>query len=357
MAQAGASGAVGSGAADMAADPCQRERGEWDTACLRARYSGAPVDWPRPQIDAGLAWQEMAPAPAAPAPDAVSTLGERLFFDPRLSRKGQVACASCHQPDKAFGDGRPLAIGEDGLMGMRRSQTLLAAPFAPRLFWDGRAASLEQQAAMPIAHPREMNHTLPELVQRLAALPEYAPLFEAAYGRPQPEAAGITRALAAFVRRIRPAPTAFDDFLAGRRNALDDRQLLGLHLFRTKARCMHCHHGPLLTDLGFHNLNLSFFGRRNQDLGRFEFTRDPQDLGTFRTPSLRNVSRGGPWMHNGIMPSLEGIVRMYNLIEAGFPRRGGEGPQPPAPAPSSLLRSLQLTPEEITALAAFLEVL
>ncbi|MFY3329205.1 cytochrome-c peroxidase [Achromobacter xylosoxidans] len=383
----------------------------WNIACLRARYSGPAAAWPAPTIDAGVQWHEWAPVPPVASPPlqwtaanpgqaelaadlarpAVVALGQMLFFDTRLSRKGEVSCASCHQPQRAFTDGLPLAMGEDKLMGRRRSTPLYAAPFAPRLFWDGRAASLKEQVMGPLHDPREMNHDAAGAVARLRQTDMYPPRFLEAFGGAPAAASPATasasptvasassaatstasttastpasaidadrlaRALAAYVASLRPEKTRFDDFLAGRADALDDTELLGLHLFRTQARCMNCHNGPLLTDHQFHNIGLSFYGRRNQDLGRYEATRDPADLGRFRTPSLRNVAQAGPWMHNGLFPDLRGLLRMYN---AGMGREAppADPPDPHAPRKSAHIKPLDLSPAEIDALLAFLKTL
>ncbi|MPT27394.1 MAG: cytochrome-c peroxidase [Achromobacter sp.] len=375
----------------------------WNIACLRARYSGPVAGWPAPTIDAGVQWNEWAPVPAVASPPlqwtaanlgqaelaadvarpAVVPLGQMLFFDTRLSRKGQVSCASCHQPQRAFTDGLPLAVGEDKLMGRRRSTPLYAAPFAPSLFWDGRAASLKKQVMGPLHDPREMNHDAAGAVARLRQNDVYSARFLEAFGGATVAASTtstpsttstasaasaastatsaidadrLARALAAYVASLRPEKTRFDDFLAGRAEALDDTELLGLHLFRTQARCMNCHNGPLLTDHQFHNIGLSFYGRRNQDLGRYEATRDPADLGKFRTPSLRNVAQAGPWMHNGLFPDLRGLLRMYN---AGMGREAppADPPDPYAPRKSEHIKPLDLSPTEIDALLAFLKTL
>jgi len=341
-------------------DACHSAVG-WDASCLRARYAGGPAQWPRPTIDAGVDWRELGPIPAtAPQPaDNPSTpakieLGRKLFFDPRLSRKGELSCASCHRPDHAFTDGRALAMGEDRLQGRRRSQPLLAAPFAPRLFWDGRAGSLEEQVLMPIANPVEMAHPVADTVTRLATFDEYRAPFQAAFGDPVPNASHLARALAAYVRTLRPETSAFDRFLAGDQKALGDQALIGLHLFRTKARCMNCHNGPMLTDHGFHDIGLSFYGRRNQDLGRYEITRDKADLGAFRTPSLRNVAQAGPWMHNGLLPDLKGLIRMYNV---GMGNVVAAPDDAYAPRKSPLIQKLDLDAQEIDALTAWLQSL
>ncbi|PTN48624.1 cytochrome-c peroxidase, partial [Achromobacter xylosoxidans] len=174
--------------------------------------------------------------------------------------------------------------------------------------------------------------------------------------QPPVDADRLARALAAYVATLRPETTRFDKFLDGQSNALDDSELIGMHLFRTQARCMNCHSGAMLTDHQFHNIGLSFYGRRNQDLGRYEATRNPADLGKFRTPSLRNVSRAGPWMHNGLFPDLKGLLRMYN---AGMGRDPvpSDPPDPYAPRKSEHIRPLALSADEIDALLAFMQVL
>ena len=359
---------------------CRTSTG-WNAACLRPHYAGPPSTWPAPTIDPGVDWREWGPAPPASSPPlawtaanagqaelaadvarpAVVTLGQMLFFDTRLSRKGQVSCASCHLAQRAFTEGLALAVGEDKLMGRRRSTPLYAAPFAPRLFWDGRAASLKEQVLGPIHDPREMNHDADGAVARLLAADPYPAQFLQAFGaapaaRPPVDADRLARALAAYVATLRPEPTRFDTFLDGQSDALDDAELIGMHLFRTQARCMNCHSGAMLTDHQFHNIGLSFYGRRNQDLGRYEATRDPADLGKFRTPSLRNVSRAGPWMHNGLFPDLKGLLRMYN---AGMGRdpEPSDPPDPYAPRKSEHIRPLALSADEIDALLAFMRVL
>lgn len=350
-----------------ATSPSCWQEGELDAACLRTRYEHVPRQWPAPDMDEAERWLEWGPIPG-PGSDAqheaaldasnkqIVALGARLFFDKRLSRRQQISCASCHQPDKSFSDGKALAIGEDGLMGKRRTPPLFAAPFAKDLFWDGRVQTLQDQVLGPIENPVEMNHALRDLIVRLRTLDDYPQAFQQAFGpawNAGVDAQGLARALAAYVVTLRPAATRFDDFLAGNVAALNDQELTGLHLFRTKARCMNCHNGPLLTDNRFHNIGLSFYGRRLQDLGRFEWSRDPADLGLFRTPSLRNVARAGPWMHNGLFPSLEGVVRMY---DAGMiPDAGQAGPLIPRKSPR--IRKLNLSEAEIQALLAFLQVL
>ncbi len=338
-----------------------------EARCLRALYKNVPAQWPAPTIDPGQPWQEWGRVPgpgssaqSEAAEDAknrqIVSLGARLFFDKQLSRKKQISCASCHQPDKSFTDGKASAVGEDGLMGKRRTPPLFAAPFAKDLFWDGRARTLQEQVVGPIENPVEMNHALSDLIPRLQDSEGYRQAFQQAFGASSSnsiDAERLARALAAYVVTIRPAATRFDEFIAGNTAALNDQELIGLHLFRTKARCMNCHNGPMLTDNGFHNIGLSFYGRRLQDLGRFEWTRDPADLGLFRTPSLRNVAKAGPWMHNGLFPSLDGLLRMYDVAMGPDPKETGLL----VPRKSERIQVLNLSDEELQALLAFLQVL
>ncbi|WP_367066770.1 cytochrome c peroxidase [Oryzisolibacter sp. LB2S] len=332
----------------------------WDAACLRQRYQGQPPQWPRPLIDAGKQWTEMSAVPQAKPPATAKErarleLGTALFFDVGLSRKGGVSCASCHQSGKSFTDGRAQAVGEDRLMGRRRAQTLFAAPFASQLFWDGRAASLEEQAKGSITNPFEMNNTLAAAVRHANAQPRYRRLARDAWGHERMSEDEMVHAIATFVRTVRPPQTMADEVIAGHPQRLSDQQLLGLHLFRTKARCMNCHSGPLLTDNEFHDLGLSFYNRRNQDLGRFEATRDKADLGKFRTPSLRGVSHAGPWMHNGMFADLPGLMRLYNAgmgVVTGDPQE-----DPYVPTKSAHIKALELNAQEIDALVEWLRLL
>lgn len=343
------------------ADACRPPGVAWDAACLRAAYAGPQSRWPRPQVPADEPWQEMAPVSALPVPEvlpAQAALGERLFADPRLSKSDLVACISCHRPGHAFADTQAVSAGHAGRLGRRNTPTLYGAAQAPALFWDGRAASLEAQAAGPIAHPDEMAMPLDALPAKLAALDGYPAAFAQAFGDREVTLARIVAALAAYQRTLRPPVTAFDRFVEGDRAALDDRALLGLHLFRTKGRCMSCHSGPLLTDNRFHNLGLTYYGREHEDLGRHEVSGRNEDVGRFRTPTLRQVGESGPWMHNGLFRSLRGILNMYN---AGMPRprpaNAAQAADPRFPVTSPLLQPLQLDEAELQALEAFLRTL
>jgi len=348
-------------AAAFSAEPCRQEAA-WDVACLRQRYAVPLKAWPAPRIEGGGEWREMAAVnpPDLPktVPYALLRLGIRLFYDKALSDSGEIACASCHRPDHAFADTLPVTPGHAGRKGMRNAPALVGVSHATSLFWDGRSPTLEHQALGPVADPAEMAMALDKLPGKLAAIAGYREDFRRAYGDDAVTLPRIQSALAAYERTLVPTPTRFDAFLKGQAQALDDKELLGLHLFRTKAGCMTCHHGPALSDNKFHNLGLTWFGRKYEDLGRYKVTGDVRDVGKFKTPTLRNVAQSGPWMHNGLFPALRGILNMYN---AGMPRpkpvNEAQAADPRFPVNSGLLKPLDLNEEEIRALEAFLHVL
>ncbi|MDN2680359.1 cytochrome c peroxidase [Janthinobacterium sp. SUN033] len=335
----------------------------WNSACLRQAYARPIADWPRPHLPVGVAAAEMAPVSAIPVPPvapAVAALGQRLFNDPRLSRSNAVACISCHSPDHSFADSKRVSVGHEGRLGQRNTPGLLGVAQVRMLFWDGRASTLEEQALGPLQHPDEMAAVAAQLPAKLAAQGDYPAQFDAAFG----QGAGVTlprilTALADYQRTLLPPVTRFDTFLEGERTALNDRELLGLHLFRTKARCMTCHSGALLTDQQFHNLGLSNYGsRKYEDLGRYLVTGKNEDVGKFRTPGLRGVAQSGPWMHNGAFAQMVGMLNMYNAgMSRPVPQNAQQAADPKFPVTSPLLQRLQLTSDEIIALKSFLEVL
>lgn len=334
-----------------------------DMAALRALYAGPPDRWPRPVLQPGAVFAEFGPVPAVPDPHgnpstpAKVALGEMFFNDPKLSGSGQIACASCHNRGLGFGDGISTSFGHDRQRGKRNAQPLFAAAWMTSLFWDGRAPSLEAQALASMTNPFEMAADPAAVVTRIAADERYTLPFSRAFGDRRMTADHIAQAVAAFVRTHKPRFSLWDRALRDGTKVMSDPQLRGLHLFRTKAGCANCHNGPLFTDQRFHNIGLSFYGRRLQDLGRYEFTRLPADVGAFRTPSLRGVSRTGPWMHNGIFPQLRGIVNFYNAGGVQLRRRPEQADDPLFPATSPILKRLELTREERDDLVAFLETL
>jgi cytochrome c peroxidase len=302
-------------------------------------------------------------------------LGRALFEDERLSADGKVSCSTCHQPDRAFTDGRTVAQGIRQRVGTRNTPTLLNSAYLTSLFWDGRRKSLEEQAADPLVNPVEHalgNHD--ELLATVRADAAYAAGFRAAFGI-GPESIGIehvVKALAAFERTLVAGDSPLDRYrYGGDPSALSPAQLRGLGLFTGRARCATCHtlgsENALLTDEEFHTIGIGQArvqprladrttrlvrlspAERGQsilsdpevaELGRFAVTLKPGDIGLFRTPTLRNVALTAPYMHDGSVPTLAEAVERelyYRGLEAGRP--------------------LVLTPQEKSDLVAFLQAL
>jgi cytochrome c peroxidase len=276
-------------------------------------------------------------------------LGRKLFFDARLSADGKVSCASCHDPKRAFTDGRKVAEGIGGRLGTRNSPTLLNAMFSSGQFWDGRADTLESQAKMPLTNMDEMgNRSLDDALAKIAGVPEYVSGFRQVFGGPV-TIDGFAKAVAAFERTLISGDSPFDRYLAGDLNAISETARNGMILFRTKARCGVCHvfnqnfaafaTSPFFTDGNYRNTGVAAnFGgfnalarqamaatrdqsgkaiaamtnhERAAELGRFVTTGNTLDIGAFRTPSLRNVDLTAPYFHDGSAATLADVVRFY----------------------------------------------
>ena len=255
-------------------------------------------------------------------------LGRRLFRDRRLSRDRSIACSSCHDPERAFSDGRPVAIGIERQVGRRSAPALINRGYGRAFFWDGRAATLEEQVVQPIQDPKEMNMTLAEASARVGLSP-----------------GDISRALASYVRSILSGNSRFDRFVNGDRRALSPEQQLGLRVFRGKGNCTSCHVGPNFTDERFHNTGIAWHDGVFQDEGRSAVTGKPDDRGAFKTPTLREIARTAPYMHDGSLVSLEDVVEYYD--------RGGNS----NPGLDPELRPLKLTASDKRTLVAFLHAL
>jgi cytochrome c peroxidase len=260
--------------------------------------------------------REVTAPKSNPTTPAKVELGKMLFFDSRLSGDNKMSCATCHMPGKAYGDGLALSPGSAGTSLERNTQTCLNVGFFKSFFWDGRAKSLEDQALGPIESRVEMNQGLDELESELAAIPGYVTEFRNVF-RTKPDRDGIAKALAAFQRTLVTEPSPFDRFLAGDKDALSDEAKRGLELFRGDAGCVECHNGPLLSDGKFYRLGVSF-----KDEGRSKVTGKKEDRYRFRTPSLRNISETGPYMHDGSQKTLEEVVTFYFR---GIPASGPNG--------------------------------
>lgn len=249
--------------------------------------------------------------PDNPMTDAKVELGKQLYFDKRLSRDNTVSCATCHRPDAAWADTTPTSAGIEGKHGGRNSPTVLNAGYFVPQFWDGRAVHLEKQAVGPVANPVEMDLPLDELIVRLKGIPGYVSQFQAVFGT-EPTELGVARAIAAFERTIISSNSPYDKYLQGDRKAMSAAAVRGMDLFNGKGHCTSCHSGPLFSDQRFHNLGVGYKDGKFADVGRFEVTKDPKDMGAFRTPGLRGIAETGPFLHDGSEKTLEAVMDLYD---------------------------------------------
>ncbi len=294
---------------------------------------------------------EAATRAATPADNPQSpgkiALGEKLFFDGRLSADGTVACSTCHDPARAFTDGRPASIGIKGRMGQRNAPTILNALYNKTQFWDGRAGTLEEQAALPIVNSVEMGQpNLQAAVDRIAGIAEYRKAFQRVFGAP-PNGPDLVRAIASYERTQLSFDSPFDHFIAGDRGAIDPAARRGWELFNTRARCNKCHalteekrDTTNFIDNDFHNIGIGIIrhnvvelARQAQQrinsgdtlavdaaavqtdlsaLGRFLVTKKQADIASFKTPNLRNVLLTGPYFHDGSQETLWDVMDHYN---------------------------------------------
>ena len=258
------------------------------------------------------------PADNPPTVDSIA-LGRMLFYDKRLSRDDSIACASCHKPQLDFSDRVPVATGVAGKIGVRNAPTIVNAAYLPLQFWDGRASSLELQAAGPIANPIEMDQPHEASVAKLAKVTEYKEMFRRAFGSSDVTLDRVEKALASFERTVLVGDSAFDRYeYGGDKTALTPEQVRGLEVFKDPHRgnCAACHSiGPksaLFTDGQFHNTGegVSEDGIIT-DVGRFHETKVQTDTGAFMTPTLRNIANTAPYMHDGKLKTLQDVVDFY----------------------------------------------
>lgn len=271
-----------------------------------------------------------------PTPEKIA-LGKQLYFDGRLSADNKVSCASCHDPAKGFSNGDQFATGVEGKKGGRNSPTVINTAYQKFQFWDGRAKTLEEQALGPIQNPIEMNLTLEAAVAKLNGIEGYKSQFKAVFGT-DVTADGIGKAIAAYERTVLSGDAPYDKFKAGDKTALSESAQRGMKLFFGKANCSACHAGPNFTDNGFHNI-----GVPGTDAGREAISKSVGDKGAFKTPTLREIARTAPYMHDGSMKTLEEVVAHYN--------KGGT----PHDQLDEEIFPLKLTPEQVADLVAFMK--
>jgi cytochrome c peroxidase len=297
--------------------------------------------------DRGALEDYLRPA-AIPFPDAnpysqaKAELGQMLFFDPILSGSRSRSCATCHNPSLSWGDGLARAIGEGQAVMTLRAPTLLNVAWAPRLGWDGKFSDLESVAFGPITSTTNMNLPEPILIERLAAIPDYVRSFAAAFGEGPITRRNIEAALATYERTIVSGTAPFDRWVAGDEQAIDQSAKRGFDVFTGKGRCSECHSGWAFTDSSFHDIGTA----QGDDVGRGRlFPTSVKLRYAFKTPTLREVARRAPYMHDGSVATLQDVVALYD--KGGIAR----------PSRSSAIAPLGLTEDEKADLVAFLQTL
>ncbi len=310
---------------------------------------------------------ESLPTPPVPKDNPMSMekieLGKKLFFDRRLSGDGTTSCASCHDPEKAFTDSSEISLSYPTTRNFRNAPTLINIAYAKNLFWDGRAKTLEHQAEFPIMSPFEMNQNLDFVEEEIRIVPEYREAFKTIFGK-DVNIKLIAKALAAFQRTLISKNAPIDKFLKGDKSALSDEAKKGLEIFVGKGRCIECHYGAYLSDQKFHALmvpenpkyanedkfivtrryiakinNYHDYMNIKEDLGRYFKTKKKQDYKAFKTPTLREIAKTAPYMHNGIFKNLDEVIDFFN-------KGGGQG--------NKALKPLNLTEYERKVLKTFL---
>lgn len=273
-------------------------------------------------------------------------LGEMLFFDNILSEDQSISCASCHKPEYAFADTSAFSLGVHGRVGNRNTPSAMNVASRDALFWDGRAASLAEQALGPIENPVEMNLPIKEAISRLNNS-KYKKLFLDVYGA-IPDKENLGDALAAFEETLETSDTPNDRWLRDEPDSMTVQQIRGREIFREKGKCFECHYTPDFTGDEFRNIGL-FNGKEYNDSGRYDVTRNPEDIGKFKVPGLRNVAMTAPYMHDGSMKTLREVIDYYDQPHTLVPD---------ALTRDSLLRQpLNLTEQEKQDLEAFLHAL
>ena len=274
-------------------------------------------------------------------------LGKKLFFDPRLSGDGNMSCASCHSPLLGWSDGLPTGKGVKSMVLDRASPTVFNTGYNNIQMWDGRKKTLEEQAMGPMEASVEMNMDTKKLFKWLNGNEGYRALFQEAYPGQPIDADSLSKAMATFERTVISNTSPFDQWVAGKRNALTPDQIKGFALFidPQKANCTACHSGPNFTDNSFHNLGLASFGKENADMGRYAQRPVASLKGAFKTPTVREAAATAPYFHDGSAKTLDELVEFYS--KGGIVRTNL----------SKSIKPLTLTKEEEAQLVAFMKAL
>ena len=293
----------------------------------------------------------LPPTPPHPADNEPTgpriELGKKLFFDPRLSGDGNMSCASCHNPLFGWSDGQPTGRGSKSMVLGRASPTVVNTAYNSIQMWDGRKKSLEDQAMGPMEASAEMNMDTQRLFKWLNGHEGYRALFEQAYPGQPIDAGTLSKAIASFERTVISRDAPFDQWVAGRKDAMTDEQVRGFAVFidPTKGNCAACHSGANFTDNGFHNLGLASYGKDNPDLGRYAQRPVAALKGAFKTPTVREAIHTAPYFHDGSARTLEELVDFY--AKGGVVKTDQ----------SRNMKALTLSKEEVAQLVAFIQAL
>lgn len=322
---------------------------------LREIYSKPSSQWPEPEIDVqnGGTFKEIGSLPPATFPSdnqfsvQRAELGKNLFFDARLSGSKKLSCFSCHNPKLAWTDGKETAIGHEGMVLKRNSPPVVNSVYNTSFFWDGRAKSLEEQAKGVMNNPNEFHSTPESIAETVNSVSSYKTKFKEAYGIDKATIDDVAKAIATYERTVvTKSQSPFDKFISGQKTAMSDSAIRGMHLFRTTGRCINCHNGANFSDNKFHNLSLTYEGSDKEDLGLYNITKNPDDWGKFKTPSLRNISTTGPYMHNGVFLTVTKVLSLYN-----------DGMHGKDPHKSPIIRPIGFSDQELLDLEEFLNAL
>ena len=268
----------------------------------------------RPEMPLGLDDEAFKVPADNPITKEKVELGRLLFFDKRLSANNTIACASCHIPALAFTDGQPVSTGINSQQGGRSAPTAINRGFSTAQFWDGRAATLEDQSIGPFANLIEHGFAShDELIKKINSIKGYKELFNNVYGKSKLTKENVGRAIAAFQRTLISGNSPFDRFdYDGDQKAISESAKRGKNLFFDKARCNLCHMGTNFSDEKFHNIGIGWDDSDTLDLGRYRVSKNEKDLGAFKTPTLREITKTAPYMHDGRFATLEDVIKHYN---------------------------------------------
>ena len=346
--------AVSTEPAETDAAPAEEPAAEAEEPATEAPAAEAPAAAPAKTNDPAAASTAMPKIPLGlpelkipednPMTEDKIALGKMLYFDKRLSVDETISCATCHDPKMAWAEHTPTSTGVHKKVGPRNSPTVINSAYAPAQFWDGREPTLEAQASGPMENPIEMGMTMEGVVERIGKAPAYVEAFQKVYGTGVTKD-GIVKAIAAFERTVLSGNSRFDQFEAGKTDALNEQEKRGMDLFM--ASCRSCHAPPLFSNYRYINTGVGM-DKEKPDKGRMDVTGKESDLGKFRVPHLRDIEKTYPYFHDGSVEKLEEAVAIMAAGGKDHPNR------------SVLMKNVakkELTKEQQADIVAFLKTL